>query len=106
MSSCFFSSRLNTRISASSESRKYSRTAWPNEPVPPVMSRILSLNMGVCGWVVADCGQLPELVHEPDQLGPRRWHIVGELTEPLRIERAVDHELVIGHNFRVLAIGL
>ena len=45
MSSCFFSSRLKMRISRRSEARKRRRTALPNEPVPPVISRVLSLNM-------------------------------------------------------------
>ena len=44
MSSCFFSSRLRMRISLMSESRKQRSTALPNEPVPPVISNILSLN--------------------------------------------------------------
>src|SRR5579862_3404508 len=44
MSSCFFSSRLKTRISAKSESSRRVSTALPNEPVPPVIRRILSLN--------------------------------------------------------------
>ncbi len=47
MSSCFFSSRLKMRISAKSEVRKRDSTALPNEPVPPVMRRTLSLNMGI-----------------------------------------------------------
>ena len=44
MSSCFFSSLLKMRISFISESRNLSRTALPNEPVPPVIKSILSLN--------------------------------------------------------------
>jgi len=42
MSSCFFSSRLNIRISLISESKNLRSTALPNDPVPPVIKRILS----------------------------------------------------------------
>ena len=45
MSSCFFSSRLKMRISAMSVSRNRRSTALPNEPVPPVMTRVLPANM-------------------------------------------------------------
>ena len=54
MSSCFFSSRLKIRISpTSSFRRKRLATALPKEPVPPVMSSVLSLNMveSIGGWV-------------------------------------------------------
>lgn len=40
MSSCFFSSREKMRISPMSVSRKCFKTVWPNEPVPPVISRV------------------------------------------------------------------
>ena len=45
MSSCFFSSRLRMRISRRSDARKRRRTALPNEPVPPVISRVRFLNI-------------------------------------------------------------
>src|SRR5262252_1254380 len=45
MSSCFFSSRLKMRISRSPELRKRRTTALPNEPVPPVISRVWLSNM-------------------------------------------------------------
>lgn len=40
-----FSSRENIRISLISVSKKRFNTALPKEPVPPVINRILSLNM-------------------------------------------------------------
>ena len=40
MSSCFFSSREKMRISPMSVSRKCFKTVWPNEPVPPVISKV------------------------------------------------------------------
>ena len=45
MSSCFFSSRLKIRISAISESKKRPNTALPNEPVPPVINKVLFKNI-------------------------------------------------------------
>lgn len=45
MSSCFFSSREKIRISPMSVSRKCFKTVWPKEPVPPVISRVLFLNI-------------------------------------------------------------
>ena len=45
MSSCFFSSRERMRISLMSVFKKRSTTAWPKEPVPPVMRRTLSLSI-------------------------------------------------------------
>src|SRR5918994_171045 len=45
MSSCFFSSRLKMRISRRPDARKRRTTALPNEPVPPVISRVLSANI-------------------------------------------------------------
>ena len=47
MSSCFFSSRLKMRISRSPEWRNLSRTAFPKEPVPPVMRRTLPSNIPI-----------------------------------------------------------
>lgn len=41
----FFSSRLKIRISAISLYKKRFRTALTNDPVPPVISRILFLNI-------------------------------------------------------------
>ena len=41
MSSCFFSSRLNTRTSPTSEPTKWSSTVEPKLPVPPVIMRVL-----------------------------------------------------------------
>ena len=47
MSSCFFSSREKMRISPMSVSRKCFKTVWPNEPVPPVISRVALVNKGI-----------------------------------------------------------
>ncbi len=44
MSSCFFSSRLRTRISPTSVSRNRRSTAFPKVPVPPVIRIVLSRN--------------------------------------------------------------
>src|SRR5271157_2982954 len=45
ISSCFFSSRLKMRISPMSVWRKRRKTALPKLPVPPVISRVLFLNI-------------------------------------------------------------
>src|SRR5205823_5324251 len=45
MSSCFFSSREKIRISRISVDNTRSTTALPKVPVPPVTSRVASLNM-------------------------------------------------------------
>ena len=45
MSSCFFSSREKMRISARSVFMKCLSTVLPNEPVPPVIIRVLSLKV-------------------------------------------------------------
>lgn len=47
MSSCFFSSREKMRISPMSVSRKCFKTVWPNEPVPPVISRVALVNVDI-----------------------------------------------------------
>ena len=44
ISSCFFSSRLKIRISEISEFKKCFRTAFPNEPVPPVINNFISFS--------------------------------------------------------------
>src|SRR5687768_6996604 len=69
MSSCFFSSRLRMRISRTGDFAKRRSTAFPNEPVPPVISRVLSLNvedirrsLGISGGGRHGAGGGPNLV--------------------------------------------
>ena len=50
MSSCFFSSRLKILISEKDESMNLFNTALPNEPVPPVINNVLSLNLSINGF--------------------------------------------------------
>ena len=70
MSSCFFSSRLNIRISAISVCRKRLSTAFPKEPVPPVINSFLFKNIQIlnvkkrCLWVQATAGY-PQQLAEP-----------------------------------------
>ena len=59
MSSCFFSSRLKMRISGCRCLRKRPTTALPNEPVPPVISSVLSLNISHQRSVIVRSINLP-----------------------------------------------
>src|SRR5271156_2595521 len=96
MSSCFFSSRLKTRICATSVCRKRSTAAWPNEPVPPVMSTTLPLSRE--SFPDAGGALLTEFMHDSQHLLPSGGNIPGALAKAGRIERAVDHQLPVRHD--------
>ena len=49
MSSCFFH-LLKILISEKDESMNLFNTALPNEPVPPVINNVLSLNLSINGF--------------------------------------------------------
>src|SRR4030095_12901863 len=103
MSSCFFSSRLNTRISAKSEWMKRWSTALPKEPVPPVIIRVLSLNINQSCEIGLGSA---EFSHAAYQLGPRRRLIAGGLAKTGGGKRAVNGKPGIGSYLRVPSVGL
>src|SRR3569833_1519180 len=105
MSSCFFSSRLKTRISPKSLRRKRLRTALPKEPVPPVMRRTLSLNRVVFSDIEMFRAPISaEFPHARYQLRPRRGAVAGGVTKAGRVERSVDRHLLIRDDFDGLVV--
>ena len=67
ISSCFFSSQLKMRISSMSLCKKCFKTVLPNEPVPPVMSRVAPLNVDmvflqIVEYVYKNCSDVYFLV--------------------------------------------
>ncbi len=76
--------------------KKAVAAAWPNEPVPPVMSTTLPLSKG--SFPDAGGALLTEFMHDSQHLFPSGGNIPGALAKAGRIERAVDHQLPVRHD--------
>src|SRR5436309_12651458 len=112
MSSCFFWSRLNTRISPMPVSRNLRSTALPNVPVPPVMRRILLSNiLPVLPLSALYARAMPHVVrggvgrHVVDHRGPGRRLESRQGSKAARVEAAIDLNLVVGHDLDVQSVG-
>src|SRR5215207_508131 len=102
MSSCFFSSRLNTRISATSVSRNRFSTALPKVPVPPVIRSVLFANilLGLVRTIAFPLGIRRRIGgHLLDHLRPGRRYEPGPLPESRRVQRTVDDYILDRRDF-------
>src|SRR5712664_4133690 len=100
MSSCFFSSRLKIRISPTSVSRSRFSTALPNDPVPPVIIKVLFLNMNGAPRRRAVC------VHLLDQLRPFGGDVPGCAGESPRVQRTIDANRVVRIDRDLLSVDV
>src|SRR6266849_5217727 len=100
MSCCFFSSRLKTRTARMPVVRRRRNTAFPKEPVPPVIMTVQLSNKGV-----ARSGRTVS-VHRGDELRPGGRNVAGSGAEPGRIERSVDPDRIVRNDLDPLAVDL
>src|SRR3989442_797171 len=100
MSSCFFSSRLKIRTARIPVMRRRRSTAFPNEPVPPVIMIVLLSNNCVAqsGGAVG--------VHLGNELRPGGRDIAGRGTKAAGVQRSVDPDRIVGHDVNLLAVDL
>src|ERR1043165_10145257 len=101
MCSCFFSSRLKRRIYRTPVFRKRERTAFPNEPEPPVTIKTLSSNIAVTlGPQGRSC------LHFRDKFRPGRRGEPRRLAKLIRIQRSIDHEIILRDDLQVTLVGI
>src|SRR5260370_27866950 len=100
MSGCFLASGLKTRTARIPVVRRCRNTAFPKEPVPPVIMIVQLSNKGPDrrGWTTG--------VHRGDERRPGGRNVAGSHAEPGRIERSVDPDRIIRNDLDLLGVGL